>query len=101
MRTAISGPTTNTGDPPPIPPPAPVGRVVGSDPETGRDAHGIQTLPNMLASWSPTTLMDCFLLYADPQRAVNILGAILAAILLFWGAVWFFITYVLPWLRGK
>ena len=43
--------------------------------------------------------MDCFLLYSDPQRAVNVLGAILAAILLFWGAVWFFITYILPWLR--
>lgn len=55
----------------------------------------------MLASWYPTTLMDCFLLYADPQRAVSVLGAILAAILAFWGAVYFFFKYVLPWLTGK
>jgi len=45
--------------------------------------------------------MDCFLLYADPQRAVSVLGAILAAILAFWGAVYFFFKYVLPWLRGQ
>ena len=55
----------------------------------------------MLASFTPKTLMDCFLLYADPQRAVNVLGAILAAILLFWGAVYFFFKYVLPWLQGR
>jgi len=77
------------------------GCVVGRESETGRDAPGIQTPPDMIASWSPTTLMDCFLLYADPQRAVNVLGAILAAILLFWGAVYFFFKYVLPWLRGQ
>lgn len=45
--------------------------------------------------------MDCFLLYADPQRAVSVLGAILAAILAFWGAVYFFFKYVLPYLTGK
>lgn len=55
----------------------------------------------MLASFTPKTLMDCFLLYADPQRAVSVLGAILAAILLFWGALYFFLRYILPWINGR
>lgn len=55
----------------------------------------------IIASFSPKTLMDCFLLYHDPQRAFAILGAIFAAILLFWGALYFFLRYVLPWLRGQ
>ena len=66
------------------------------------DGRQIQTM-NMIiiASFSPKTLMDCFLLYADPVRAVSVLGAVLAAILLFWGALYFFMRYVLPWLRGQ
>lgn len=75
--------------------------MVGRESETGRDAPGNQTPLVMFASWTPTTLMDCFLLYADPQRAVSVLGAILAAILAFWGAVYFFFKYVLPYLTGK
>jgi len=54
----------------------------------------------VLASYIPS-LMDLFLFYADPRKAAIALGFILAAVLLFWGAVWFFFNYVLPWLRGK
>lgn len=76
--------------------------MVGRESETGRDAPGEKRhKKTMLASFTPKTLMDCFLLYADPQRAVSVLGAVLAAILLFWGAVYFFLRYILPWINGR
>ena len=72
------------------------------DTETGRADPGEKRhKKTMLASFTPKTLMDCFLLYADPQRAVNVIGSIRAAIMLFWGAVYFFFKYVLPWLQGR
>ena len=37
--------------------------------------------------------MDLFLLYADPLKASMVLGAILAAILLFYGAIWVWLKY--------
>lgn len=47
-----------------------------------------------LASFTPSSFMDYCLLYADPMKATAVLGIILAAILLFWGAVWFFFVYL-------
>jgi len=45
-----------------------------------------------IASFTPS-LMDLFLLYADPLKASMVLGAILAAILLFYGAIWVWLKY--------
>lgn len=52
----------------------------------------------ILGSFTPS-LTDLYLLYANPKAAAAVLGAILAAILLFYGVIWFFITYILPWIR--
>lgn len=52
----------------------------------------------MLASYTPS-LTDLYLLFGNPAKAVTVLGAALAAILLFWGVVWFFVTYILPYIR--
>ena len=45
-----------------------------------------------LASFTPS-LMDLFLLYADPIKANAVLGAILAAVLLFYGAIYVYLKY--------
>ena len=37
--------------------------------------------------------MDLFLLYADPIKAAAVLGAVLAAILLFYGAIYIYLKY--------
>lgn len=50
----------------------------------------------MIASFTPT-LTDLYLLYGNPAKAAVVLGAILAAILLFYGVIWFYITFI----RGK
>ena len=86
-------------EPPPIPLPAPVG---GRGRTRVRDGPG-RTRQNrdkrpMFASYTPT-LQDLYLLMGNPQKAVTVLGGALAAILLFWGAVYVFVTYILPWLR--
>jgi len=46
----------------------------------------------LLASFTPS-LMDLFLLYNDPLKASAVLGAILAAILLFYGAIYVYLKY--------
>jgi len=52
----------------------------------------------VLGSFTPS-LTDLYLLYADPARAAAALGWWLAGILLVYGVIWFFITYILPWIR--
>jgi len=47
----------------------------------------------LIASYTPT-LQDLYLLYANPKAAAAVLGAILAAILLFYGVIWFYVTYI-------
>lgn len=47
----------------------------------------------LIASYTPT-LTDLYLLYANPKAAAAVLGAILAAILLFYGVIWFYVTYI-------
>lgn len=47
----------------------------------------------VLGSFTPS-LTDLYLLYANPKAASAVLGAILAAILLFYGVIWFYVTYI-------
>mgnify|MGYP003405572046 FL=1 len=54
----------------------------------------------MFASYTPS-LTDLYLLMGDPAKAVTVLGAALAAILLFWGAVYVFVKYILPYIRNS
>ena len=46
----------------------------------------------LLASFTPS-LMDLFLLYTDPIKANAVLGAVLAAILLFYLAIYVYLKY--------
>lgn len=55
---------------------------------------------HMFASYTPS-LTDLYLLMGDPAKAVTVLGAALAAILLFWGAVYVFVKYILPYIRNS
>ena len=48
---------------------------------------------NLIASFTPS-FMDICQLYVNPARAEVVLGIVLALILLFWGAVWFFFVYL-------